>query len=156
MGIGMMWEGKLGSGWRGFEFHLCRAIAPDSVIVKQPYQFVLNLTRQQFRQQKSFLSATVDGDREDNGGSKKGKHLMPSIQNSNIPCLSSQYQDLQDRGVGKERMIPSVDIMLKINANAFNGTKIPLSLELSLCLECGLNGKWEVLSPHKSLGPLFS
>ena len=32
--------------------------------------------------------------------------------------------------------------MLDINANPSNGTVTPLSLELSLCLECGLNGKW--------------
>ena len=82
-------EGKLGNGWRGFGFHLCKAIAPDSLTIKPPSQSVLNLTGQQFRQQKSFLLAAVDGDRKDNGGSKKGKHLMPSIQNSNIPRLSS-------------------------------------------------------------------
>ena len=82
-------KGKLGSGWRGFGFHLRKAIALDSLTIKLPSQSVLNLTGQQFRQQKSFLSATVDGDQKDNGGSKKGKHLMPSIQNSNIPCLSS-------------------------------------------------------------------
>ena len=86
-------EGRLGSGWRGFGFNLRKAIAPDSLTVKPPSQSVLNLTGQQFRQQKSFLSAAVDGDRKDNGGSKKGKHLMPNVQNSNIPCLSNQYQD---------------------------------------------------------------
>ena len=41
---------------------------------------------------------------------------MPGIQNSNIPCLSSQYQDSRDRGVGKERMVPGVDIMLELKA----------------------------------------
>jgi len=58
---------------------------------------------------------------------------MPSFQNSNISCLSSQLQDLRDRGVGKESPVPSADIVLGINANAFNGTKFPLLLELSLC-----------------------
>ena len=86
-------EGKLGSGWRGFGFHLRKAIAPDSLTVKPPIQSVLNLIGHQFRQQKSFLSAMVDGDRKDFGGSKKGKHLMPGIQNSNLPCLTSQSQD---------------------------------------------------------------
>ena len=145
-------EGKLGSGWRGFGFHLRKAIAPDSLTVKPPIQSVLNLIGHQFRQQKSFLSATVDGDRKDFGGSKKGKHLMPGIQNSNLPCLtsqsqdclSSQYHDSRDRGVGKERKVPGADFMLEINANAGNGIDTPVSLELSLCLECGLNGKWVV------------
>ena len=84
-------EGKLGSGWRGFGFHLRKAIAPDSLTIKPPSKSVLNLTRQQFSQQKSFLSASMDGDWKDNGGSKKGKRLMPSFQNSNLPCLSSQF-----------------------------------------------------------------
>ena len=94
----------------------------------------------------------MDGDWKDFGGSKKGKHLMPSIQNSNLPCLtsqsqdclSSQYQDSRARGVGKESKVSGADFMLEINANAGNGTDTPLSLELSLCLECGLNGKWVV------------
>ena len=34
-------EGKLGSGWRGFGFHLRKVIAPDSLIVKPPSQSVL-------------------------------------------------------------------------------------------------------------------
>ena len=34
--------------------------------------------------------------------------------------------------------------MLEIKNDALNGAKSPLSLEVSLCLECGLNGKWEI------------
>ena len=145
-------EGKLGSGWRGFGFHLGKAIAPDSLTVKPPFHFALKPIGHQFRQQKSFLSAMMDGDRKDFGGSQKGKHLMPGIQNSNLPCLtswsqdclSSQYQDSRARGVGKESKVPGADFMLDINANPGNGIDTPLSLELSLCLECGLNGKWVV------------
>ena len=55
---------------------------------------------------------------------------MPSFQNSNISCLSSQLHDLRDRGVGKESPVPSADIVLGINANAFNGTKGPFGLSL--------------------------
>ncbi|KAK7833453.1 e3 sumo-protein ligase mms21 [Quercus suber] len=144
-------EGKMGSGWRGFGFHLRKAIAPVSLTINPSFQSVLNMTGQQFRQHKSFLSAAVDGDRKDNGGRKKGRHLMPSIQNSNVPgpssqnqdCLSSQYQDLRDRGVGKVSLVPGADFMLEFNANASHGSNTPLSLELSLSLECGLNGKWD-------------
>ncbi|KAK9988961.1 hypothetical protein SO802_029200 [Lithocarpus litseifolius] len=142
-------EGKLGSGWRGFGFHLRKAIAPNSLTIKPPAQSTLNLIGQQLRHQKSFLSAMVGGDRKDKGGSKLGKHLMPSFQNSNISCLSSQFQDSRYRGVGKENPVLGADIVLGINANAFNGTTSPLTLELSLCLECGLNGKWEV--KHSSI-----
>ena len=41
-------------------------------------------------------------------------------------------------------MVPGADIILEINTNACNDTNTPLSLEFSLCLECGLNGKWVV------------
>ena len=34
--------------------------------------------------------------------------------------------------------------MLEIKDDALNGAKSPLSLEVSLCLERGLNGKWEI------------
>lgn len=35
-------KGKLVSGWRGFGFHLRKAIAPDTLAVKPPSQSVLN------------------------------------------------------------------------------------------------------------------
>ena len=41
---------------------------------------------------------------------------MPGIQNSNIPCLSSQYQDSRDRGVGRKEWYPVLDIMLELKA----------------------------------------
>ena len=43
-------EGELGSGWRGFGFHLRKAIAPDTLVVKPPSQSVLIPTMQKFRQ----------------------------------------------------------------------------------------------------------
>ena len=137
-------EGKLGSGWRGFGFHLRKVIAPDTLVVKLPSQSVLNPTVQKFRQQKSFLSAVVDGDRKNNGGSGKGKQLMPNIQNSNKSSLSNQNHDSCDRGARKEGAVPGAEIMLEIKDDALNGVISPLSLEVSLSLECGLNGKWEI------------
>uniref|UniRef100_A0A7N2LM90 Uncharacterized protein n=1 Tax=Quercus lobata TaxID=97700 RepID=A0A7N2LM90_QUELO len=102
-------EGKLGSGRRGFGFHLCKAIAPDTLVVKPPSQSALFPTVQQFRNQKSFLSAAVDGDWRTNGGSGTGKHAMPNIQNSiksnqsiksSLSSQKTQNQDLCDRGAG--------------------------------------------------------
>ena len=83
-------EGKLGSGWRGFGFHLCKAIAPDTLGVKPPSQSALFPTVQKFKNQKSFLSAVVDGDWKTNGGCRTGKQAMPNIQNSIKSSLSSQ------------------------------------------------------------------
>jgi len=56
--------GKLGSGWRGFRFHLQKAIAPKTLAVKPPSQFDLKPTMEKFRQQnsKSFPLAMTEGD----------------------------------------------------------------------------------------------
>ena len=75
-------EGKLGSGWRGFGFHLHKAIAPDSLGVKPPSQSALFLSMLKFRNHKSFLSAVVDGDWKSFGGNGTGKLALPNIQNS--------------------------------------------------------------------------
>ena len=99
---------------------------------------------QKFRQQKSFLSAAVDSDRKNNGGSGKGKQLMPNIQNSNKLSLSNQNHDSRNKGARKEGAVPGVEIMHEIKDDSLNGTISPLSLEVSLSLECGQNGKWEI------------
>ena len=61
-------EGKLGSGSRGFGFHLQKAIAPETLAVKLPSLSVLKSTVEKFRQQnsKSFLLATVEARKESN------------------------------------------------------------------------------------------
>ena len=81
-GLIIVLEGKLGSGWRGFGFHLRKAIAFNTLVVKPPSQSTLFPTVQKFRNQKSFLLATVEGDRKTNGGSGTRKRAMPNIQNS--------------------------------------------------------------------------
>uniref|UniRef100_A0A7N2R5F7 HECT-type E3 ubiquitin transferase n=1 Tax=Quercus lobata TaxID=97700 RepID=A0A7N2R5F7_QUELO len=91
-GLIIVSEGKLGCGWRGFGFHLRKAIAPDTLGVKPPSQSALFPTVQTFRNQKSFLSATVDGHRKTNGGSRSGKLAMPKIQNSKFNQIISIYQ----------------------------------------------------------------
>ena len=81
-GLIIVLERKLGSGWRGFGFHLRKAIAFDTLVVEPPSQSTLFPIMQKFRNQKSFLLATVEGDRKTNGGSGTGKRAMPNIQNS--------------------------------------------------------------------------
>ena len=75
-------KGKLGSGWKGFGFHLRKAIAPNSLGTKPPSQFALLPSLPKFKTHKSFLSAVVDGDRKSTGGSRIGKLALPNIQNS--------------------------------------------------------------------------
>ena len=121
-GLIIVLEGKLGSGWRGFGFHLHKAISPESLVVKLQSPSALISTEQKFTPQKSFLSAAMDGDQINNGGSRKGKLLLPNVQNSNK--ANQAIKSLKD--------------------NSLYGAKSPLSLEVSLNLECGLNAKWEI------------
>ena len=150
-------EGKLGSGWRGFGFHLRKAIAPETLVVKPPSQSALFPAVQKFGQQKSFLSAAVDDDRKNNGGSTTVKLAMPNIQNSinsyqsiksSLSNQKSLKQDSRDRGVGQVSVVPEAEFMLEIKDDALNGAKSPLSLEVSLSLERGLTGKWEIKSSN--------
>ena len=146
-------EGKLGCGWRGFGFHLRKAIAPDTLGVKPSSQSALFPTVQTFRNQKSFLSASVDGHRKTNGGSKSGKLTMPKIQNSiksyqsiksSLSSQKTQNRDLRERGAGQVSAVSEAEVMLEIKDNTLNGADSPLSLEVSLCLVRGLNGKWDI------------
>ena len=99
-------EGKLGSGWRGFGFHLRKAISPDSRVVKSQPSSILIPDEQSFSLQKSFLSAAMDGDRIKNDGSRKGKPLLANVQNSNKAnhtiksSLGCQNLELRERCVG--------------------------------------------------------
>ena len=146
-------EGKLGCGWRGFGFHLCKAIAPNTLGIKLPSQSALFPTMQKFRTQKSFLSAAVDGDQKTIGGSGSGKLAMPKIQNSiksyqsiksSLSSQKTQNQDLRERGAGQVSAVPEAEVMLEIKDDALNGADSSLSLEVSLCLVRGLNGKWDI------------
>ena len=76
-GVIIVPEGKLGCGWRGFGFHLRKAIAPDSLGIKPPSQSALFPSMQKFRNHNSFLSAAVDGDRKTFGGSRKLLSVLP-------------------------------------------------------------------------------
>ena len=101
---------------------------------------------------------------------------MPNIQNSiksnqsiksSLSSQKTQNQDLRDRGAGQVSAVPEVEFTLEIKDDALNGAESPLSLEVSLYLERGLNGKWEIkcsntkevgcsgVGPRKlSLGPM--
>ena len=101
-GLIIVSKGKLGSGWRGFGFHLRKAISPESLVVKSQSPSVLILFVHMFSHQKSFLSAAMDSDWINNGGSRKGKPLLPNIQNSikanQAIKSSSGCQNLELRG----------------------------------------------------------
>ena len=49
-------EGKLGSGWRGFGFHLRKTIALETLVVKLPPK---NLSGIEHKASKSFVIAVV-------------------------------------------------------------------------------------------------
>lgn len=79
-----------------------------------------------------------------NGGNKKGKQLMPNFQNLNKTILSNQNHDLCDWGAWEERAMPGAKITFEIKENVSNGTNALLMLDVSLRLDCGLDGRWEV------------
>ena len=94
-----------------------------------------------------------DGDRKSTGGSRTGKLVLPNIQNSiksNLAIKSSlssqklQNLDLCDRGAGQVSVVPEDEVTLVVQDDTRKGAESPLSLEVSLCLARGLNGKWEV------------
>ena len=112
-------ERKLGSGWRGFGFHLWKAIAPESLAAKLLSKSVLKPSIvEQFRQKnsKSFLLATTKGDWSAGGGGKKGKQLIPNLENSNYTILSNQNHDLCDSNAANERAMLGAKSRLKLRA----------------------------------------
>ena len=143
-------KGKLGSRWRGFGFHLRKAISPESLVVKSQSPSVLIPTEQKFSHQKSFLVAAMDGDCIKNDGSRKGKPLLPNVQNSNKAnqtiksSLGCQNLELRERCAGQVSAVPEAEFTLALKDNSLYGAKSPLSLEVSLNLGRGPNGKWKL------------
>ena len=70
----MVPEGKLGSGWRGFGFHLQKAIAPETLAAQTTITFcVETIGSAEVLTEKSqiFSVGCGGGDRRDGGGGKK-------------------------------------------------------------------------------------
>ena len=81
-------KGKLGSGWRGFGFHLRKAIALGTLAINLPPKLLPGF---EYKASKSFAPAVMLGRRieskthrqaaaessqNDGSGGHKGKHLM--------------------------------------------------------------------------------
>ena len=60
---------------------------------------------------------------------------------SSLSSQKTQNQDLCERGAGQVSAVPEAEVMLEIKDDTLNGAGSPLSLEVSLCLVRGLNGK---------------
>lgn len=85
--------------------------------------------------------AATEGDRGDGGEGKKGKQLIPDLRNSKKTILRSQNHDLRNRHARKESAKLGVDISSVIKGVAPSGIEASLTLDISLRLECGLDGK---------------
>ena len=133
-------EGKLGSGWRGFGFHLRKAIAPETVVIKQP-QSVLKPTAEKA---KSLLLVTAEADRKDGCGSKKGKPLTPNFENTNRSNLRNHSHDTRDLSAEKEKPMSEAKFTLEIIDSVGSGTEPNLSLDVSMRVERGPDGVWKV------------
>ena len=82
----------------------------------------------------------MDGDRIKNDGSRKGKPLLPNVQNSNKAnqtiksSLGCQNLELRERCAGQVSAVPEAEFTLALKDNSLYGAKSPLSLEVSLNL----------------------
>ncbi|KAK7827204.1 hypothetical protein CFP56_031323 [Quercus suber] len=143
-------EGKTRSGWRGFGFHLRKAIAPGSLATKQPFHSVL---RPIVENHKTFLQAAVEGDRREGGGSRKGKQLMREFQISTESNLSNKSHDICDLNAGKKQANSKAKLSVEITESNSGVNDSPLTLDVGLRLERGPDGEWEVIwSKVKELG----
>ena len=81
---------------------------------------------------------------------EKGKPLLPNVQNSNKAnqtiksSLGCQNLELRERCAGQVSAVSEAEFTLALKDNSLYGAKSPLSLEVSLNLECGPNSKWEI------------
>ena len=81
---------------------------------------------------------------------EKGKPLLPNVQNSNKAnqtiksSLGCQNLELRERCARQVSAAPEAEFTLALKDNSLYGVKSPLSLEVSLNLEHGPNGKWEI------------
>ena len=81
---------------------------------------------------------------------EKGKPLLPNVQNSNKAnqtiksSLGCQNLELRERCAGQVSAVPEAEFTLALKDNSLYGAKSPLSLEVSLNLGRGPNGKWKL------------
>ena len=147
-------KGKLGSGWRGFGFHLRKAIALGTLAINLPPKLLPGF---EYKASKSFAAAVMQGRRieskthrqaaaesSQNDGSRghKGKHLMLDSRNSNLANPGFQTQDPRESSLGKEK--ENAEIGAKISPVFLDGTEGGVNLDLYIRLERGPHGKWEI------------
>ena len=154
-------EGNLGCGWRGFGFHLRKALAPGTLAINLPPKL---LPGSEYKASKSFAATVMQGRRteskthrqvsaessqNDGIGGHKGKHLMLDIRNSNLANPGFQTLDSRASSLGKENAQSSlgkenVQFGAKILPVFLDGTKGGMNLDLFIRLECGPHGKWGI------------
>ena len=131
-------EGKLGSGCRGFGLHLRNAIAPDTLISKQPQYDLKPIVEKS----KSLLLVTAEANWKDGGGSKKGK--PSNFENTNKSNLHNHSHDTRNLIAEKEKPMSKAKFTHEIKDSVGSGTEPHLSLDVSIRMERGLVGVWKV------------
>lgn len=96
------------------------------------------------------MLAAVEG-RQSKGGEgnkgDKGKQVILNFQNTKHSFLGSQHHNSRERifgPFGKENAQIGAKFSSLINGIVSNGIKDGLVLDVSLRLDCGLDGKWGV------------
>ena len=107
-------EGNLGCGWRGFGFHLRKALAPGTPAINLPLKL---LSGAKYIASKSFAAAVMQGRRTNSKahrqvavessllsgtGGHKEKHFLLDTQISNSANLGFQTLDSRASSLGKE------------------------------------------------------
>ena len=151
-------EGNLGCGWRGFGFHLRKALAPGTPAINLPPKL---LPGSEFKASKSLAAAMVQGrcieckahrqvvvesSQYVGTGGHKGKHLLLDTRNSNSVNPGFQTLDSRASSLGKENAQSNlgkedVQIDAKISPVFSVDSKDGVILDLFIRLERGPLGK---------------
>ena len=83
----------------------------------------------------------------------KGKEKFTEFQNLKIPISSGNLYNLSNDLLGKETTGFGAEVTSVINGIVTNGIKGKLTLDICLRVECGSEGKWDVIfSEVKEVG----
>ena len=154
-------KGNLGCGWRGFGFHLRKALALGTPAINLPPKL---LPGSEYKASKSFAAAVVQGRRNESQTHRqvavessqyvgtrghKGKHLMLDTRNSNSANPGFQTLDSRASSLGKENAQSSlgkenIQIGAEISPVSSDDSEDGVILDLFIKLERGPHGKWGI------------
>ena len=154
-------KGNLSCGWRGFGFHLRKALAPGTPAINLPPKL---LPGSEYKASKSFVATVVQGRRIESKahrqvavessqyvgtGGHKGKHLLLGTRKSNSANPGFQTLDSRASSLGKKNAQSNpgkedVQISAKISPVSSVDSEDGVILDLFIRLERGPLGNWGI------------